>query len=167
MSGQESVAWIGLGSNVGDPVGQVRAALVSIDAIPRTRVYLQSSLFASEPMGPPDQPLYINAVAAVRTRLTPHALLRALHDIEHEAGRVREGKRWGPRRLDLDLLDFDERTVADEELTLPHPGAGQRSFVLVPWAELAPDTWIPGAGRVGDLAPTRASDVWLYRDEAK
>ncbi len=158
-------AWIGLGSNVGEPVAQLRAAFEALDGIEATRRWVSSSLYASTPMGPPDQPLYINAVAGVATELSPHALLRSLHAIEHAAGRVRSGQRWGPRRLDLDLLAFDQCTIDDDELTLPHPGAAARAFVLLPWAEVAPDTRIPGVGRVGDLVPAAAEDVWPYRDD--
>jgi len=164
MSAGAGRAWIGLGSNVGEPAAQVRAAFEAIDGIGGTRRFASSSLYASTPMGPPDQPLYINAVAGVATDLSPHALLHSLQAIERAAGRVRSGRRWGPRRLDLDLLAFDQCTIDDDELTLPHPGAAERAFVLVPWAEIAPATRIPGAGRVGDLAPAGGEDVWPYRD---
>lgn len=164
MSAAGGLAWIGLGSNVGEPVAQVRAALAAIDGIEATRRWASSSLYTSTPMGPPDQPLYINAVAGVVTDLSPHALLYSLHAIERAAGRTRSGQHWGPRRLDLDLLAFDQCTIDDGELTLPHPGAGERAFVLVPWAEIAPQTRIPGVGRVGDLVPSNVDDVWPYRD---
>jgi 2-amino-4-hydroxy-6-hydroxymethyldihydropteridine diphosphokinase len=163
MSASEGLAWVGLGSNVDGPAANVRAAFEALEGIERTRCWARSSLYASTPMGPPDQPLYVNAVAGLATELTPHELLRALHAIERQAGRERDGVRWGPRRLDLDLLALDARTVADDELTLPHPGAGQRAFVLLPWAEVAPDARIPGLGRVGDLVPAGGDDVWLYR----
>lgn len=137
-------AWVGLGGNLGDPARQVGAALDALAALPKTRLEARSRLYGSRPMGPPDQPDYVNAVARLRTALAPHALLDALQAIEQRAGRQRGATRWGPRTLDLDLLLYGDACRADERLTLPHPGIAERPFVLVPLAELDPGLSIPG-----------------------
>jgi 2-amino-4-hydroxy-6-hydroxymethyldihydropteridine diphosphokinase len=163
MSAAVCEAWIGLGSNVGGPAERVRDAMEALDRIPGTRFLARSSLYGSAPMGPRDQPPFVNAVAGVETRLLPRVLLAELQAIERDAGRERSsGQRWGPRRLDLDLLVYGMQRSDDPALTLPHPGAATRAFVLVPWAEVAPDTRIPGAGRVGALAPCETPDVWRW-----
>ena len=102
-------------------------------------------------MGPADQPDYINAAAAMLTRLAPKELLRKLREIEDKHDRRRTGERWGPRTLDLDLLAFSDVVTADEVLTLPHPGIAERNFVLLPLCELAPHLEIPGLGSVTAL----------------
>lgn len=138
-------AFVGLGSNLGRPVSQVRAALCELDALQETRLMQQSSLYRSPPLGPAGQPDYVNAVARLETRLAPHALLDRLQDIEQQHGRVR-GKRWGPRTLDLDLLLFGDRRIASERLRVPHPEMARRPFVLFPLSEIAPDLTLPGIG---------------------
>ena len=164
---REVEAWIGLGANLDNPQDQVCTALARLAAVPVSRLIAASSLYASPPMGPPDQPDYINAVARLRTALAPHELLTALQDLEAAAGRVRTGQRWGPRSLDLDLLLWGQRVVADDRLILPHPGIAERAFVLLPMAELAPDLVIPGVGRVEDLlARIDAGDVRALAPES-
>ncbi|MHB1241278.1 MAG: 2-amino-4-hydroxy-6-hydroxymethyldihydropteridine diphosphokinase [Gammaproteobacteria bacterium] len=145
-------AYIGLGSNLEDPVRQVCRAFAELDAIARTRCVTRSSLYRSAPMGPAGQPDYINAVAAVETGLSPDALLDALQAIEQTHGRVRGAEHWGPRTLDLDLLLFGAQSRRDVRLTLPHPGLHQRAFVLYPLQEIAPDLVIPGYGLLRELA---------------
>jgi 2-amino-4-hydroxy-6-hydroxymethyldihydropteridine diphosphokinase len=146
------VAFIGLGSNLDDPVGQVERALVAIATLPDTILVARSSLYVSRPMGPADQPDYVNAVAEVETCLLPEDLLAALLAIERRQGRERSpAQRNGPRTLDLDLLLHADAVCAGPDLTLPHPGAHERDFVLVPLAEIAPDLIIPGRGAVRDL----------------
>ena len=147
MSGAED-AWVGLGSNLGDPVAQVRSAFDALAELPETELIARSPLYGSAPMGPADQPDYVNAVAHLRTGLGPHELLTELQRVESAAGRSRTGRRWGPRELDLDLLAMGRRRLADERLTLPHPGLGERAFVLRPLADLDPELEIPGVGRV-------------------
>jgi 2-amino-4-hydroxy-6-hydroxymethyldihydropteridine diphosphokinase len=160
-------AWVGLGANLGDPRGQVLAALDGLGALPQSRLVAASSLYASPPMGPPDQPDYINAVARLQTKLPPHELLTELQALEAGAGRVRTGQRWGPRLLDLDLLLWGERELMDDRLTLPHPGIAARAFVLLPLAELAPHLLIPGLGRVEELlARIDAGDVHALTAES-
>jgi len=144
-------AYIGLGSNLQDPRWHVLTAFDELAALPYTSLVARSSLYRSDPMGPSDQPDYINAVVAADTFLTPHALLAALLGIERHHGRVRGTTRWGPRTLDLDILLYGDREIADDRLTVPHPGIVERSFVLHPLAEIAPGLVIPGRGPLTDL----------------
>lgn len=143
-------AYIGLGSNLGDPRRQVREALKALDELPHTSLERASSLYCSAPMGPQDQLDYINAVAALRTDLEPLALLDALQAVENTFGRVRT-RRWGERTLDLDLLLYDDAVIRHERLTVPHYGMPERAFVLYPLAEIAADLVIPGLGPLQDL----------------
>lgn len=144
-------AYVGIGSNLDGPSEQVERAIVALDQIDATIVVLRSNLYRSAPMGPADQPDFINAVAALLTKLAPRELLVALQSIEKERGRTRGGGRWGPRILDLDLLSIAGMACSDNELTLPHPGIVDRSFVLLPWCEIAPNYNVPGLGRVATL----------------
>lgn len=146
-------AYIGIGSNLGDPVAQVRQALVALAAVPATRLIVASGLYRNPPLDSSDQPDYVNAVAAVLTRLAPLELLAALLGIEAAQGRRRESAvRWAPRTLDLDLLAYGERRVAEPGLTVPHPGIAGRNFVLLPLHEIAPGLWLPGLGSIATLA---------------
>lgn len=144
-------AYIGLGGNLDDPAGRIRAARVQIGAIDGIRELAFSSLYHSAPMGPSDQPDYVNAVMAVETTFVPLDLLGELQAIETAFGRVRLGERWGPRTLDLDVLLYGTETIATERLTVPHPGLGEREFVLYPLSEIAPDLMIPGLGSLAEL----------------
>ncbi len=129
-TGSEQVcAYIALGSNLSDPVQQITRAFAALDAIPETRCVLNSSLYASHPMGELEQADYINAAATLETCLSPRNLLHCLQDIENRQGRVRGEVRWGPRTLDLDLLIYSDWQCHDPELTIPHPGLSQRNFV--------------------------------------
>ena len=143
MSRAEHHAWIGLGSNLDGPREHVACALEELDRLPLTRRVAGSRLYASRPVGPADQPDFVNAVAHLATRLSPLALLDQLQALEQRHGRVR-GRRWGPRTLDLDLLLYDDRRLALPRLTLPHPQMVRRAFVLVPLAELAPSLALDG-----------------------
>lgn len=146
-------AYIGIGANLGDPVAQVREAFERLaHDLPQTRLTGRSGLFRNPPMGPQDQPDYVNAVARLHTRLQPLELLAALQAIEAACGRRRDGTRWGPRLLDLDLLLFGEQYLDLPELRVPHPGIAERDFVVLPLLELAPGLRIPGAGTVDQLA---------------
>jgi 2-amino-4-hydroxy-6-hydroxymethyldihydropteridine diphosphokinase len=142
---------VGLGSNLADPCEQVRRALAELGQIEQTRCVASSALYRSAPMGPPDQPDYINAVAWLSTGLDAYGLLEALQSIEQRFGRVRTTQRWGPRTLDLDLLVFGKQVLEDPHLTVPHPGIVERAFVLYPLYEIAPDLQIPGHGPVATL----------------
>ena len=138
------MAWVGLGSNLEQPREQVRRALVELTSLPDTLLIATSSLYRSAPMGPQDQPAYINAVARLETRLSAEALLDALQAIESAHGRVRNGEHWGPRTLDLDILLYGSECIATARLTVPHPGIAERNFVLYPLTEIDPDLEIPG-----------------------
>jgi len=141
-------AYIGLGSNLDDPEVQIKIALQQLaDA---GRLLQASSLYRSPPMGPQDQPDYINAVARLRTTLSADKLLTVLQAIEQQHARVR-GRHWGPRTLDLDLLLYDQERIDSARLTVPHPGLSRRSFVLYPLAEIAPELVIPGQGALQTL----------------
>lgn len=146
-------ACIGIGSNLGDPVRNVRAALSSIKALDRTGFLAASALYRNPPMGPADQPDYVNAVASVLTQLEPRELLGQLQRIEREHGRQRAPSvHWGPRHLDLDILTYGLREIAEPGLIIPHPGIFERNFVLLPLLEIAPQLDIPGHGPVRRLA---------------
>jgi len=136
------VAYIGLGANLGDPRLQLEEALARLAGTEEIEVVKVSSFYLNPPLGPPDQPWYVNAVAQVRTRLTPEELLRVLHRVEQELGRSRR-ERWGPRLIDLDLLLYDGVILFGPDLQLPHPEMPHRSFVLMPLAEIAPQAWHP------------------------
>ena len=148
---------IGIGSNLDDPLAQVRAALQALAALPASQLSTCSPLYRSVPVGgPPGQPDYLNAVAALDTRLSADQLLRALQAIEAAQGRVRE-LRWGPRTLDLDLLLYADLVRDDAWLTLPHPRLHLRAFVLYPLADLAPDLALPGRGSLTAWLPAVAN----------
>lgn len=153
----EVVAYIGLGSNLDDPLRQVGRALEALRHIEASRLVAQSSLYRSPPMGPPDQPDYINAVACLHTRLPALELLEALQVIEQAHGRVRD-RHWGPRTLDLDLLLYGAAQIDEVRLRVPHPGIAERAFVLYPLAELDATLRIPGRGAVRALLAQCAAD---------
>ncbi|WP_338057553.1 2-amino-4-hydroxy-6-hydroxymethyldihydropteridine diphosphokinase [Sulfuriflexus mobilis] len=144
-------AYIGLGSNLGEPLKQLQTAFAALDKLTNTRVSKRSSFYASKPMGPADQPDYINAVAEIETALAPQDLLLAMQAIEQLQGRDRSGERWGPRTLDLDILLYAEEVIATDSLQVPHPGLAGRDFVLIPLAEIAPDVVIPGQSALRQL----------------
>lgn len=144
-------AYVGLGSNLDDPRAQVLRAATALQELPRSRWVRLSGLYASPPLGGMQQPDYINAVAALRTQLGAEELLDQLQGIEARMGRPAVRERWGPRIIDLDLLVLGTQRYASPRLTLPHPGIVQRSFVLYPLAELAPELDLPGLGRAREL----------------
>lgn len=147
-----TLAYIGLGSNLADPALQIRQAIVQMRTIPNSQVTKISSLYFSRPMGPQDQPDYMNAVLAIETQLTPIELLEQLQKIEYKAGRVRKDNRWGARILDLDILLFGDNVIDSERLTIPHYGMKLREFVLLPLQEIAPDLRLPNAESIKQLA---------------
>lgn len=142
--------FIGLGSNLANPEQQLRGALKSMDAVAQTRVLRCSSFYLSAPVGPGDQPDYVNAVAELETGLDAEALLDALQAIEADHGRERS-VRWGARTLDLDILLFGQETIRTDRLQIPHPRIGERNFVLVPLAELAPALTLPTGESIQEL----------------
>lgn len=130
-----ALAYIGLGSNLENPVAQVRQALDELDGLPLSSLVAQSSLYATPPLGPQDQPDFINAVAVVKTALSPLSLLDQLQALEQRHRRQRL-RHWGPRTLDLDLLLYGQQTIERPRLRVPHPHMHKRAFVLVPLAEV-------------------------------
>lgn len=159
-------AYVALGSNLAEPVRQVTVALGRLAALSDTRLMARSRLYRTRPMGPQDQPEFINAAAGLLTRLTAEALLAQLQAIEQGMGRKPPPVRWGARVIDLDLLAYSQRTAGAAapttqehgELLLPHPGIHERNFVLYPLAEIAPELYIPGRGHVVELARRVGSD---------
>lgn len=139
------IAYIGLGSNLEEPLSQLHRAFAELDKLPDTRLAARSSLYRSAPLGYPDQPEFVNAVAKIATKLAPQALLQALLQIEREHGRERTFRN-APRTLDLDVLLYDDVQMHEHGLTLPHPQMHLRAFVLQPLLEIAPDCAIPGIG---------------------
>lgn len=142
-------AFVGVGANLGDAVGQVRAAIGALAALPGGRLVAASSLYRTAPVGYPDQPDFINAVVLLETALAPRALLDALHAIEAQAGRARSFKD-APRVLDLDLLLYGEQVIAEADLVVPHPQLHGRAFALAPLVEIDPAAVIPGRGPARD-----------------
>ncbi len=142
-----ATSWIGLGSNHEQPKQQLLKAQTELEKL---GVVTISRLYSSSPMGPQDQPDYVNAVAMLKTELAPIALLDALQAIENEHGRVRE-RRWGERTLDLDLLIYDQQQINHPRLTVPHPGIAERDFVLKPLYELAPELKLPDGRSIEQL----------------
>ncbi len=146
------IAYIGLGSNLCDPAVQVRTAMAELEGMRQSRLIARSSLYRTAPVGPADQPDYINAVVALETRLTPRGLLDALQSIERQHGRQRDGTRWGPRTLDLDILLYGDEQATEPGLQIPHPEMSGRAFVLVPLAEIAPAALrVPGSRTLAEL----------------
>jgi 2-amino-4-hydroxy-6-hydroxymethyldihydropteridine diphosphokinase len=143
--------YIGLGANLGEPLAQLRAAVAVLAREPAMTLADCSPVYSSAPLGPQDQPDYLNAVAAVDTALPPAALLLRLKSLEARAGRV-PGRRWGPRVLDLDLLLYGALRIATAQLTVPHPGMGTRAFVLRPLADLCGRSYrLPDGRDIGTL----------------
>ncbi len=149
-----TIVYIGLGSNLSSatksPRQHITTAIQSLGEIHSTRMISASSLYNSKPRGPQDQDDYINAVVKIDTELESLALLNSLQEIENKHGRVRN-ERWGPRTLDLDILIFGEEIIQNDHLTIPHEEMTNRSFVLVPLAEIDSSCVIPGKGLISDL----------------
>ena len=135
--------YIGIGSNLGNPKEKVLQAIEALKTLPDSRFICASSLYGSKPMGPSDQPDYVNAVALIETHLSALNLLDHTQAIENSLGRVRKEERWGPRTLDLDLLLYANEIIQNERLTIPHYGMKVREFVLYPLAEIAPNLRFP------------------------
>ncbi len=143
--------YIGLGSNLNNPNQQIKQALHHLKQLSSTHLLKHSSLYRSAPLGPPNQPDYINAVAVLQTGLAPLNLLYQLQLIEQKQGRIRTAQRWGARTLDLDILLYGNQQSQDPLLTLPHPGLYNRAFVLYPLYECVPDLCLPNGQLLTDL----------------
>lgn len=155
---------LGLGANLDDRAGLLQSAVDALCAVPGLQVSAASDVYETEPVGGPGgQQRYLNAILLANTTLEPLQLLEACQQIEADHGRTRE-VRWGPRTLDIDVIAYGEVVDDDERLTLPHPRAAQRAFVLVPWAQVDPGAFLPGTngGQVPVLA-TEAEDRFGVR----
>lgn len=159
-----TLAYVGLGANLGKPRRQLLAALEELGRIPQTRVTARSSLYRSAPIGYPDQPDYVNAVAKLETGLRPEELFARLQEIERGHGRKRSFRN-APRSLDLDLLLYGGERIDTPALTVPHPRMHERAFVLVPLLELDPSAVIPGRGNATELLRSCATQA-VERTEA-
>ena len=144
-------AYVGLGANLGDREAMLRAALEQLAAEPGVEVVAVSAFRDTAPVGLVDQPRFLNAVAAVETELPARELLERLLGVERRLGRTREGPRFGPRTIDLDLLLYGDAELAEPGLEVPHPRMHERLFVLEPLAELDPDLVVPGRGSLAEL----------------
>ena len=140
-----TVAYVGLGANLGDREATIRAAVAELPGVVGV-----SNLRETDPVGVTDQPRFLNGVAALQTELPPRELLDVLLAVERRLGRERR-ERWGPRTIDLDLLLYGDQEIAEDGLIVPHPHLHERRFVLEPLADLAPQLVVPGRGRVEDL----------------
>lgn len=156
-------AYVAIGSNLSDPARQVRVAFDRLAGIADTRLIARSRLYRSVPLGPQDQPEFVNACAGLLTQLEPEMLLDALVSIERAMGKEPPPVRWGPRVIDLDLLVYAAERRSGPRLVLPHPGLKERNFVLYPLAEIAPTLSVPGLGRIVELA-ARAGDRGLVAE---
>ena len=143
-------AYIGLGSNLDNPIGHVKRALEDLKQLPQSQLLLASKLYLSKPVGPQDQDNFVNAVALIITELEPLALLDELQTIEQQHQRVRE-RHWGPRTLDLDLLLFGEQSIQHPRLTVPHAQLSRRDFVVGPLLELCPELVLPSGTQLQEL----------------
>ncbi|ENA9697125.1 2-amino-4-hydroxy-6-hydroxymethyldihydropteridine diphosphokinase [Salmonella enterica subsp. enterica] len=139
-----TVAYIAIGSNLASPLEQVSAAVKAIGEIPQSRLLAVSSFYRTPPLGPQDQPDYLNAAVALETELSAEALLDHTQRIELQQGRVRKAERWGPRTLDLDIMLFGDEVINTERLTVPHYDMKNRGFMLWPLFEIAPHLYFPG-----------------------
>ncbi|HAN2000614.1 TPA: 2-amino-4-hydroxy-6-hydroxymethyldihydropteridine diphosphokinase, partial [Escherichia coli] len=138
-----TVAYIAIGSNLASPLEQVNAALKALGDIPESHILIVSSFYRTPPLGPQDQPDYLNAAVALETSLAPEELLNHTQRIELQQGRVRKAERWGPRTLDLDIMLFGNEVINTERLTVPHYDMKNRGFMLWPLFEIAPELVFP------------------------
>ena len=144
-------AFIGIGSNLAYPSRQVASAISRLSEMRGAQLLARSSLYRSTPFGGVEQPDFINAVVQLETELSARALLTELQGIERAQGRDRDGERWGPRTLDLDLLVYGLERISEPGLLVPHPGIAERNFVLLPLSEIAPDLDVPGLGPLSSI----------------
>lgn len=158
-----SIVYLGLGSNLKQPELQLQHALSALAQLPNSQLLDYSSLYSSTPIGVPGQPRYVNAVAKLKTDLAPLALLDQLQAIELNQGRIRDGERWGPRTLDLDILLIDQRSICSERLTVPHYQMHLRAFVLQPLLEIStPALCLPNGQQLAQLIQACPPDPDLH-----
>lgn len=157
-----TVAWIGIGSNVGDRVGFCRRAVTELEIAPGIAVDAISSIYETSPVGGPPQRSFMNLVVRLETSLGPRELLEASQRIERRLGREESDIRWGPRVVDLDVLLFGDEKVSEPDLEIPHPRLTERRFVLVPILEVDPEATDPWGARLADSLPEAEGDVELW-----
>ncbi|MCI3279025.1 2-amino-4-hydroxy-6-hydroxymethyldihydropteridine diphosphokinase [Streptomyces cylindrosporus] len=159
-------AVISLGANLGNRLETLQGAIDALEDTPGVRIKAVSPVYETEPWGvePGSQPSYFNAVVVLKTTLPPSSLLERAHAIEEAFHRVRD-ERWGARTLDVDIVAYADVVSDDPQLTLPHPRAHERAFVLAPWLDLEPEASLPGRGRVGDLLDTVTRDGVVPRKD--
>ncbi|MFZ4893492.1 2-amino-4-hydroxy-6-hydroxymethyldihydropteridine diphosphokinase [Plantibacter sp. Mn2098] len=166
--GAETTAVVAFGANLGERKQTILGAAEQLRRAPGIASVVLSPLVSSAAVKldgvDEDAPAYLNGVAIVRTTLEPHDLLDALHFVENTNGRIRE-ERWGDRTLDLDIVVYGDAAIDDATLTVPHPRAAERAFVVVPWLQLDPDAVIPGLGRIDALPAATDGTVELVTDE--
>lgn len=158
-----SIVYIALGSNLNMPIQQLKLAIQAMADLPDTEIKKVSSLYQSQPLGPQDQPDYVNAVACLETGLSPLVLLDALQNIENEQGRIRL-RRWGERTLDLDILLYDNQIIHNERLTVPHYDMQNREFVIVPLYEISPELILPDGVSLQQLVKRFSSHQMVILD---
>lgn len=158
-----SLVYIGLGANLNQPQQQLEQAFIELAQLPHSRLVAKSSLYHSKPVGPQDQPDYINAVALLETQLEPLVLLDALQQLEQNHGRIRK-RHWGERTLDLDIILIDNCLIDSDRLKVPHPFAQQRSFVLYPLSEINPKLVFPNGKALEQLLTELDNDLIRIRD---
>lgn len=158
-----SIVYIALGSNLNMPIQQLNLAIQAMAELPDTEIKKVSSLYQSQPLGPQDQPDYVNAVACLETGLSPLALLDALQNIENEQGRIRL-RHWGERTLDLDILLYDNQIIRNERLTVPHYDMQNREFVIVPLYEISPELILPDGVSLQQLVKRFSSHQMVILD---
>ncbi len=147
----DTVAYLGLGTNMGERDAQLRAAIDAIAKIPATTIIRESPVYESKPWGKTDQPDFLNMVVEIGTQLEAHTFHRHLQKIERDLGREESGERWGPRPMDIDLLLYGTRTLKTASLVVPHPRMWKRNFVLRPLADLAPELTTPDGTAISEL----------------
>ena len=145
------VAFIGLGSNLDEPVDQIQRAVSALNQVEDCRVTTSSKLYRNPPMGPANQPDYVNAAIMLETGLSARQLLVEMQRIETNQGRRRDGEHWGPRTIDLDLLLYEQEVINAPGLTVPHPGLAERAFVLQPLLDIQPDLHLPDGRSIAAL----------------
>ncbi|MBJ7223242.1 MULTISPECIES: 2-amino-4-hydroxy-6-hydroxymethyldihydropteridine diphosphokinase [unclassified Brenneria] len=159
--------YLALGSNLAQPLQQVNAALTALDNLPQTRLIRCSSFYRSRPLGPQDQPDYLNAVAELETALDAERLLDHTQTIEQQQGRVRKAHRWGPRTLDLDMLLFGDEVIQTPRLTVPHYDMKNREFMLFPLAEIAPELVFPDGEALSHLLTNVGRNGLTFWDKSR
>ncbi len=146
------LVYIGLGANLNDPYETIRSAISALSELPCCEFVAPSRIYSSKPMGPVNQPDYVNAVVLLKTSLSAHEVFQLTCELEQKHGRVRDGEHWGPRTLDLDILLYGQHIIKDEQLTVPHYGLQDREFVVFPLLDISPELVLPCGTRLQNVA---------------